>query len=102
MNRAERRKAGKTEKVKTYVLTEDQIQKMKDDAAREATAKAFKMLLSVPVMVLHDKFGFGHIRLDRFMHYALIWFNEVMEGGTPLNEIMKIAEEDGGVRVQDY
>ena len=36
MNRAERRKAGKKDKVRTYTLTDVQIQQIKHEAAREA------------------------------------------------------------------
>lgn len=98
MSRADRRKAGNTGKVKTYVMTQEQIDQMKKDA----TLEAFKMLQSIPLMVLHDKFGFGHIRSDRYMHYALIWCEEVLDGNTSLNEIMKIVEDDSGVKVLDY
>lgn len=99
MNRAERRKAGKTDKVKTYVLTQDQIDQMKKEAVDEATEQAFRMFMSIPMMVLHDKFGFGRIRGSRFMDYALIWFESVQKGETSLAEIMKIAEDLTGVRV---
>lgn len=97
MNRAERRKAGKTEKPKVYTLTQDQI----DGMERKAVEKAFKMFMSIPVMVLHDKFGFGNIRLDRFMHYALMWVQSVQDGDTSLTEIMKIAEDESGVKVTE-
>jgi hypothetical protein len=93
-NRAERRKAGKTDKVKTYVLTQDQIDQMKADAM----AEGFRMCLSIPLMVLHDKFGFGRIRGTRFMDYAMVWYEAVMSGKTSLTEIMKIAEDLTGVK----
>ena len=99
MNRAERRKAGKTDKPKVYMLTQDQIDQMKKDAADEATEKAFRMFMSIPLMVLHDKFGFGRIRGSRFMDYALIRFESVQSGETSLTELMKIAEDLSGVRV---
>ncbi len=98
MNRAERRKAAKEGKVvnapAVYHLTQEQIDKMKADAK----AEGFTMALSIPVMVLHDKFGFGNIRATRFMDYAMIWFEAVVKGETPLTEIMKIAEDLTGVR----
>jgi len=100
MNRAERRKAGKkADKPKVYMLTQDQIDQLKKEATDEATRTAFKMFMSIPLMVLHDKFGFGKIRGSRFMDYALIWFEAVQKGETDLKEIMKIAEDLTGVRV---
>ena len=100
MNRAERRKNKlSAEKPKTYVLTEDQINKMKRDAINEATFKAFMMFMSVPVMVLHDKFGFGESRLSRFMDYVLVWYESVQNGETPLTELVKVAEKECGIHI---
>lgn len=102
MGRAERRKAGKTEKVKTYVLTVDQIEQIKREAAEEAVKKlrdeivkttmlkVFKMFLAIPLMVLHDKFGFGKLRLDRFTNYVMIWYESVQNGETDINELIEI------------
>lgn len=67
-----------------------------------AMRNAFKLLLSIPVVVLHDHFGFGQIRLDRFMNYALHWVESVQSGETKITDLMKLAEEESGVRVQDY
>lgn len=100
MNRAERRKQGKNaEKPKTYVLTMDQIEQMKKAAVQEATRKTFLMFMSIPVMVLHDKFGFGKQRLSKFMDYALMWHESVYDDEVRLKELIKIAEEECGIRV---
>ena len=102
MNRAERRRNAKQEKPRTYVLTDDQIEKMKRDAVHEASRKAFLMFMSIPVMVLHDKFGFGKIRLSRFMDYALVWFESVYDNETKLLELVKIAEEECGIQTTNW
>lgn len=103
MNRAERRRnARQQEKVRTYVLTEDQIEQIKRDAAHKATEKAFLMFMSIPIMVLHDKFGFRKVRLTRFMDYALVWFESVNNNETQLRELVKIAEEECGIRIMDW
>ena len=81
------------------MLTQDQIDQMKKDAVDEATAKAFRMFMSIPLMVLHDKFGFGRIRGSRFMDYVLIWYESIQRGETSLAEIIKIAEDLTGVKV---
>lgn len=114
MNRAERRRMAKQGKVvdapAVYHLTQEQIDQMihdalvkeldgiREKAVDEATRTAFQMFMSIPVMVLHDKFGFGQIRGNRFMDYAMIWYESVMKGETSLKEIMKIAEDVSGVR----
>lgn len=127
MNRKQRRKTGVTEKPKVYNLTEAQIEKIKADAVREANAEiqrlraenealrltlmkrkaevmakavhdAFLLLLSIPVMVLHDKFGFGKIRFDRFMNYVLMWYESVQSGETTIEHIVEIAESVSGIK----
>lgn len=98
MNRAERRKQKNASQPKTYVLTEDQIEKMKQDAVNEATRKAFLMFLSIPVMVLHDKFGFGKQRLGKLMDYCLIWYEAVVQDEVRLMELVKIAENECGIK----
>jgi hypothetical protein len=99
MNRAERRRNARNDKPKTYVLTDDQITKLKQDAASEATRKAFLMFMSIPVMVLNDKFSFDKQQLDTFMDYSLIWFDSVQSNETPLVELVNIAEKECGIKV---
>lgn len=93
MNRAERRRNGKTAKPKTYVLTEEQIRQMKVDA----TEDAFRMLLSIPVTVLHDKFGFDQVDMDKFMHYAFGWVEGVQKNEVTLNELLEICKNEAGI-----
>lgn len=96
MNRKERRKAGKTEKVKTYVLTDQQIKKIKDDAVTEA----LKILLAVPVVVLHDKFGFGTVRNGRFLSCVNTWVKACMQDENTLAEVLKVAQEEAGYTLE--
>ena len=127
LNRKQRRQAGITEKPKVYTLTEAQIEKIKADAVREANAEiqrlraenealrltlmkrkaeimakavhdAFMLFMSIPVMVLHDKFGFGKIRFDRFMNYVLIWYESVQNGEFTIEHIVEIAESVSGIK----
>ncbi len=104
MNRAERRRSARNQqqKTKTYVLTEEQIEQMKYQAVHDAMRKTFLMFLSIPVMVLHDKFGFGKQRLTRFMDYCMIWYESVRDDETRLSELVKVTEEECGIRAMDY
>jgi hypothetical protein len=103
MNRAERRRSAKQQpRPKTYVLTEDQINQIKKDAVNEAIRKAFLMLMSIPVMVLHDKFGFGKQRLERFMDYVLIWYESVQDNETQMQELVNVAEKECGIQITRY
>ena len=98
MNREQRRKAGKKEKVRTYTLTDVQIQQIKDDATREAILE----LLTIPRQVLHDKFGFGQIRLDRFTHYCMNWLSMVENREVTLDELRSILKEESGIETERF
>lgn len=97
MNRAERRRNKSTEKPKTYTLNEEQIRQVK----HEAMADAFTILLAIPVLVLHDKFGFGKVRLDRFNHYVLMWLAEIDKGNTTVAEIKDILKREAGIEIME-
>lgn len=105
MNRAERRRSAKQQQKqeqRTYVFTEEQIEKMKLDAVLEATRRAFLMFMSIPVMVLHDKFGFDKIDSDRFMDYAIMWFESVENDETRLIELVNVAKNECGINTLSY
>lgn len=102
MNRAERRRNARQEKPRTYVLTDDQLEQIKKKVAASTLRRAFLMFLSIPVMVLHDKFSFDELQLGKFMDYALIWSDSVQDDETHLIELVKIAEEECGIRILDW
>lgn len=108
-NRAERRRQEKAAKkaAVVYHLTQEQIDKMINDAIEAAKVEAveiaipktFQMFMCIPATVLHDKFGFGQVRMDRFMHYVMMWYESLQKGETTMAEIRKMAEEATGVKV---
>lgn len=79
------------------MLTEDQIRQMKNDAVAEAV----KMLLAIPMLVLHDKFGYGHTRLDRFLHYAMSWVRDIQNGVVSLQEVVALCEKETGLKIKE-
>lgn len=95
MGRKERRAMGITQKPKTYVLTDEQIAQIKKEAVDEAVT----LLLTIPVTVLHDKFGFGRIRLDRFSHYVFGWIEGIQKGEVSLDELRNVAESEAGFQI---
>lgn len=102
MNRAERRRNAVTTKPKTYVLTDDQINEIKRKVTASTLRRAFLMFLSIPVMVLRDKFSFDELQLGQFMDYALIWSDSVQDDETSLLELVEIAEKECGIRILDW
>lgn len=68
MNRAERRRLKRSQESgnTTYTLKNEDVAKIKRDAAQEAIDKAFVLMLGLPMIVLHDKYGWGKKTSFRF------------------------------------
>lgn len=114
MGRAERRKAGKTEKVKTYVMTEEQLVAMvrrnveeemaieRVEIRQKAIDEAFAYLMAIPIVILRDKFGFGKIRLDRFKEHLSRWIRIIHTDEGTLKDLIHIARDECGYVIQGY
>lgn len=109
MNHAERKALKRAErKEPTYLLTAKQIDGIRQKAAQEAydryiqeigdldklkedaTKDALKMLVSIPVIVLSDKYDFDEDGLNQFMEYMKTW---VIASNQDENTIHELVEE---------
>ncbi len=99
MNRKQRRECGVKGHVKTYTLTDAQIQRIKEEAAQKAAKKAFTAMLGLPLITLMDEFGFGKKRLERFMNKLLGEYKCFDEGYITLKEIAGIVKDETGVEI---
>lgn len=52
------------------------------------------MLLAVPVLVLHDKFQFGKIKLNRFLSGVHTWIKAIHDDENTLAEVVKTAMDE--------
>lgn len=118
MGRDERRKNKDKTKPKTYVMTEEQIEFIKKMAAEEAikneldkriasikaeaTENVMALMLSVPIVILRDKFAFGRIRIDRFLGYATTWIKAINNDSSTLKELIQIAYDEAGYEVEGF
>ncbi len=118
MGRDERRKNKDKTKPKTYVMTEEQIEFIKKVAAEEAikneldkriasikaeaTENVMALMLSVPIVILRDKFAFGRIRIDRFLGYATTWIKAINDDGSTLKELIQLAYDEAGYEVEGF
>lgn len=89
MSRAERRKSGVKEKPKTYVMTDAQL----DEIRKAARLDSFLMALSIPVLVLSDKFNFDEDMLNAFVAPCMTWMQCVRDGDATMKEIMETSEK---------
>ena len=106
MNRAERRKSGIKESVKTYTLNDLQIKQIKDDAVKEAIDTAFILMLGLPVMIIHDKYPKkkkkvvdGKGREERFTDLLLDLYDSFDKGYLTLDDILNCIKEECGIDI---
>ncbi len=106
MNRAERRRAEKQAnkaKAPTYNLTQEQINKIKQDASKEAIDTAFTLMLALPLEVL---IGDGYWvksakkRLPKFMDEVLSLYDSWNKGVLTMEELRADLWEFGGIKLE--
>lgn len=101
MNREQRRALGfpKGKKVRTYVMTDEQLEQMKRDCTHNAVDYAFLYLVGMSVKVLHDQFGFrSKKRLPEFADALINEYERYLEGDATPEEYRQIVYEQCGVR----
>lgn len=103
MGRAEyrRQKREQSKSSKIYNMTPIQIRNLKDQATDKAVNKAFVLMLGFPLIVLHDKFGYGKKRLERFIDELLKQYEAFDEGRITLDDLMETIEAETGVKVKE-
>lgn len=102
MNRAERRRAGVNVKEPVYNLTLSQINAMKQDATLKAINKAFMLMVSIPVTILHDKYGElmrKDGREERFANLIIERYKDYEAGYYTLDDLEKCLYEETGIRM---
>ena len=107
MNRAERRKAGITAKPRTYVLTDVELQRIKEEIKKEiekevekrAVDKAFIMLLGIPVLVIRNQHNFGKIRIIRFVESMMGWYESICSGDVTIKEVVDVLHEEADMDI---
>lgn len=100
MNRAERRRTEKAKaKNPVYNIKSSDISRIKDDAVSEAVRQSTILMLSIPVMVLRDKYGFGSKRLSDFMEYTIDLFDSFIKEYVTLEDLINTVKEETGVDI---
>ena len=102
MNRAERRRAGKKDKVVTYNLTQEQINQIKQEARDEAVGVALTLMLSLPLKVLKDKYWVKSAkrRLPKFLDNVLSLYDSWNKGSLTIEELREDLWEYGGIKIE--
>lgn len=101
MNRAERRRLKRNQESRnaTYTLRNEDVTRIKQDAAQEAVDKAFVLMLGLPMIVLRDKYGWGKKRLSDFMNHVLEQYDSFNKNFISLDDLWNTIEKETGVKL---
>lgn len=80
----------------TVTLTHKEVEKMK----LEAIDKALERINLLPLLVLRDKFGFGEVRLNRYIDHLIIAVEDFNQGRFTLEDIERMLKEETNVVVK--
>lgn len=101
MNRADRRRLKRNQESRnaTYTLRNEDVTRIKQDAAQEAIDKAFVLMLGLPMIVLRDKYGWGKKRLSDFMNHVLEQYDSFNKNFISLDDLWNAIEKETGVKL---
>jgi len=104
MNRSERRKLqkqGKQVKPEAVInIKASDVKAMKEEAAKFASDRAFLLMLGLPMMVLHDKYGFGKKRCERFIDQVIELYDSFDKDYLTLDDIHKCLYDEAGIKLE--
>lgn len=104
MNRQQRRQKNKEgiqpKKEPVINIKYSDLQKIKKEAAQEAGEIALLLMLSIPVTVLHDKWGFGKIRIERFTDQVLDLYDSFEKDYVTLEDLKQCLLEEAGITIE--
>lgn len=95
MNRAERRRLER----EVGKNVSEALINVKKQASSEAIDTAFIAMLALPMLVMRDKYGFGKVRLERFMDHVIDLYESFNAGYLTLEDMHKALEDEVGVKV---
>lgn len=99
MNRAERRRLKKKKAEPVINIKASDVQQMKNEAVKKAADTGFLLMLGLPVLILRDKWGFGNVRLERFIDQVIEMYEAFNEGHLTIDDIHQAIEEETGIKI---
>ena len=72
-----------------------------DAVKKEATGIACRAAIAVPMVVVHDKLGFGVVRGNRFLDWMLTWINAINDDPGTLMELQELVYEFYGIKLME-
>lgn len=71
----------------------------KKSAAKEATMQSTRLFIALPIFVLHDKFGWGRVRCERFIDEMAKFMEAYDEGRLTVVDVLETIQEELGFDV---
>lgn len=68
------------------------------EVREQAVADAIATVMAIPIIVMHDDFGFGKVRLQRFLQRFKAHY-DCLGDTVSLVDLVELAEELAGVRL---
>lgn len=78
-------------------LTKAMIQQAKRSATNQATDNVVRLMLALPVYVLHDKWGFGKVRCERFVEQMLELYDAYQQDYVTMDDLLQVLADEAGV-----
>jgi hypothetical protein len=100
LNKAKRCKKGINGKEPVLNLKASDIANLKEITTKKAVNTAFIMLLSIPLMVLRDKYGYGKKRLEKFLNYVWELYDSFEKGYVTLDDLINVLKEEVEVEIK--
>ena len=104
MNRAERRRQQRAveKKKNTYTLTQTEIDKIKEEAAKEAIDQALVLLFTIPLNILITDYWpkSAHKRGREFTEKMLDLYHRWENGEVSMDDLKADLWENGGIRFE--
>lgn len=73
----------------------------KRSAAKEAVDDTVRAIIAAPVMVLHDKFGFGKRRLNVFIAELTEVLDSYEKGLVSMDDLMDALKDEAGIDLRE-
>ena len=81
---------------KPVTLTTKEVDKLK----QQATDNAAAIINLFPLLILRDKFGFGKVRIERYLEYFAELLETYNAGYFDLKDIEKVLHEELGLKFE--
>lgn len=80
-------------------LTKAMMLQAKRSAANQATDQVIKLMLALPVYVLHNDWGFGQVRCERFMTQVLELYDAYQRDYVTMDDLLQVLADEAGVTI---